>query len=814
MHDHILQGCRTRPLAGYLKALGILRLLSEQKDPSAKGWWEKDCFVIRTALDHKALTDFFCTEYRPTSLVSPWGGSSGFYLGDNTTAIDAIEATDDPRFSEYAAIIGTVKSWPDIPIFKTVGEVKKLLGRMMEGAGSQKRKETFQKLLKDIEKNTPLIRPDQKENPPAKGQLPLFAPGGAESPSPDALLLSDIEVRAGEKGDPDAKAWSRWWKIIRKAITQCNKIVRDERKMSILSICRTRLPESAAKWLDAVYVLQKEGEAAFNPVMGTGGNEGRLELSNNFMQRLVALFLQSPKEKAQAFFEGAAFDAVIPDLIPASIGQYDPGRAGGYNQGMGIENKVFKINPWDFILTLEGSLLLAGAAVRRNPTDDRSHLSIPFTVRYTPAGFSSDTPQEGGRAETWFPTWERPAALPEIRHLFGEGRAAVGKKPAATGVDFSRAVKTLGVDRGIKGFERYVFLERRGQGYYVAVPANRTDVAYVPQLQILEELDPIRQRISRFLRGFKNPPATFEAANHAVETAIFACCQKPDPRQFSELIAALGRMERLFAERDRSRKPALESPLTGLSPRWIELCDDGEVEVRIAGALASIGRTGAVGPLRSNLAEIDPEKPWQWSSGKGDRVWRGNSFQERLSNVLARRIMDAARRSAHHPPLYGMISVPVADIMRFLYRECEDNRIERLLWGFSLIDWKKGGAKRIRARWRGSLTRLPISRTYGLLKLLHTAHPIRDIRIRGEGRIVPLLMAGRTSEACEIAARRLRISGLPVFDVRFEPTEDPIRLAASLLIPVRNPKTLERIVLKKQNMPRKGEDIASGGIHA
>jgi len=39
LHLHHLVGCAPAPLARYLKALGILRLVAEQKDPAVRGWW-------------------------------------------------------------------------------------------------------------------------------------------------------------------------------------------------------------------------------------------------------------------------------------------------------------------------------------------------------------------------------------------------------------------------------------------------------------------------------------------------------------------------------------------------------------------------------------------------------------------------------------------------------------------------------------------------------------------------------------------------------------------------------------------------------
>ena len=53
-----LDGCSPTPLASYLKALGVLRLLSsaannvsgEVADPGIRGWWEGERFHLRTTL--------------------------------------------------------------------------------------------------------------------------------------------------------------------------------------------------------------------------------------------------------------------------------------------------------------------------------------------------------------------------------------------------------------------------------------------------------------------------------------------------------------------------------------------------------------------------------------------------------------------------------------------------------------------------------------------------------------------------------------------------------------------------------------------
>ena len=87
-----LPGCSPVPLAHYLKALGILRLVAEQADPAAAGCWDRDIFVLHSTLEREALLDFFLHRYRPTPILAPWNGGSGFYKKDNTEAIQAIEA--------------------------------------------------------------------------------------------------------------------------------------------------------------------------------------------------------------------------------------------------------------------------------------------------------------------------------------------------------------------------------------------------------------------------------------------------------------------------------------------------------------------------------------------------------------------------------------------------------------------------------------------------------------------------------------------------------------------------------------------------
>lgn len=113
IHLHDLDGCAPAPLAHYLKALGILRLVAEQADPQARGWWQGERFRLATTLDREALISFFTDRYRPTPVFNPWGARSGFYGGSPETSARAvlsmIEDGAEQRFSEYRDTIEIVR---------------------------------------------------------------------------------------------------------------------------------------------------------------------------------------------------------------------------------------------------------------------------------------------------------------------------------------------------------------------------------------------------------------------------------------------------------------------------------------------------------------------------------------------------------------------------------------------------------------------------------------------------------------------------------------------------------------------------------
>ena len=81
-----LAGCRHDVLGHYLKAIGLLRVISvcadaEHRDSDAEGWWDmgQARFVLQSG-KYKTineLIDFFATKYRPTPVFSAWNTAGG-----------------------------------------------------------------------------------------------------------------------------------------------------------------------------------------------------------------------------------------------------------------------------------------------------------------------------------------------------------------------------------------------------------------------------------------------------------------------------------------------------------------------------------------------------------------------------------------------------------------------------------------------------------------------------------------------------------------------------------------------------------------
>lgn len=681
MTEFELPGCTIEPLGSYLKALGVLQLVSEQADPTARGWWKTDAFVLRSRIDHDELLDFFLDRYEPTPLVAPWNGGSGFGEKDKKPreVVDAVAATTAARLRRYREAIAV--SW-----------------RLVERA----RTEGWDK---------------------------------------DRLLLE----------------------------------------------CRAWLPDDAAAWLDAVVVLA-EGRNTWPPLLGTGGNDGRFEFSSNFMQRVLDVLCLREERRAPGrvesrhWLEHALFATGTPRLHRGPVGQFDPSAAGTANSSP-LGSAASLVNPWDWVLMLEGALLFAAAPARRMSVGATGTASVPFTVEGSPIGLASPSGSEDSRGEVWVPIWERPASAAEIAHLISEGRAEWAGRQARRAVDMVRSIASMGVDRGIGEFARYAITTRFGRNM-LAVPAGRFEVASRPRVPVLRQLDGWLERIRRG----SQPPAGVRERLYRVDAAMFKLARGGvgpigEAQRLQSVLIAIADLEDTIGRAKGFRERNGAAPVSRIpAADWLALLDDGSDEFRIAAALA-LQYDEPGDSLRRLLRPVswDPGRwQWQWAqraapvAGLGLRPLSGV-----LADALVKRVRSVQRRSEREPsteqagtraglPLWFRVRrpAPLGSVARLVDQQLDQVRVTRLLTALLLLDpWKDVARLTYPAQQIA-----PPPTAWALLAPFFAGHPIDLQELPAPVELIPeptwpaRLAAGSIEPVIEAALRRLRIAGLaPAF---------------------------------------------------
>jgi CRISPR-associated protein Csx17 len=379
-------------------------------------------------------------------------------------------------------------------------------------------------------------------------------------------------------------------------------------------------------------------------------------------------------------------------------------------------------------------------------------------------------------------------------------------------------VAGLGVDAGIRAFVRYGIVRGRvgGENYNTAISLGRFNATLQPQVDLLREIDPWLTSFRRACSGDTTPPR-FSTALRRIDAAIFNFCRYGSKARMAEILCALGNAERELASGEKFRKTDKRTihPVPLLSAAWLAACDDGSAEFRLALALASIrgSQDGQVGDLRTNLEPVEHKgSRWTWAEQSRAVVWSSADLYRNLIAVLTRRVMDAGRAGLDHLPLGGRFTASLTDVSQFLNGAIHDRWLEELLWGLLLID-----ASTDWYNLKVQLTKpqdhpLLLPRAYGLLKLLFLPNKLswpagtEGIIVKPEPEILGRLRARDADGACQIAARRLRVSGIvpmpgstsggPWLDGNLCFHIHAERLAAALLIPIREMTKLAQLVLR------------------
>ena len=328
MNRILLTGCSPTPLAHYLKALGVLRLVAEQADTDAKGAWRDDGFELLTNLNQDELPKFFLHEYRPTPILAPWNGRAGYLEGDDAEdstragakLIKAFREAGTNRLAFYRELISAFDCNTTLRTMNSIRWEKKK-------AGIEK------KLLERNKKSVPDTLKDQIK----------------------------------ELGTKEAAL-----------------------KESIIREIKNELPDDMGIWIDALVALtdqigtNQRKDKYFSPLLGgSGGVEGSMDIGVNFMSNLQLLIDIDTGVPAVNSNECLLSSLMLNPAVISSGGMPGsmlPGQKGGPNSTTGFTTKL-GANPWDFVLMIEGAVVCTTTITKRLDSATPAELSFPLLSR-------------------------------------------------------------------------------------------------------------------------------------------------------------------------------------------------------------------------------------------------------------------------------------------------------------------------------------------------------------------------------------------------------------------------------------------------
>jgi CRISPR-associated protein Csx17 len=463
---------------------------------------------------------------------------------------------------------------------------------------------------------------------------------------------------------------------------------------------RNRCPDSLLLWIDAAVVLS-DGEPQFPPILGSGGNDGRLDFSTNFHQSLLDVLSTSDKGRRRSV--AMACDMLagteIEQLADASVGQFNPGSAGGPGSSrFGAADA--RINPWGYVLLVEGALLFAASSTRRHQ-HAAGRAAMPFTVADSPDGTTAGSVREKSHGEVWVPLWSRDFTLPEIKQLFAEARASWHGRPARRAVDFYAATRTLGVARGIDEFVRYGLHQRNGRSF-TAVPLARIEVREQREVRLAADVEDWASLVSG-----GNTSAAVGQAKRRFEAAHLEYARDGGALGLARMLAALTSLEQAVGRSGRARDATyVRHPPDAKEFLHVLAAGEPLPELRIAVGIASCATLRGTDrepsrTMRQILLPIDPPGPAERNRVGGP--WRDSAvvpgfglkpLGQVLADVLIWRSRTAAaehdsQQKFHGVPTFrsGAIPVPASDLHALASGLIDEVSLDFWLRACLALDW-------------------------------------------------------------------------------------------------------------------------------
>jgi CRISPR-associated protein Csx17 len=769
IHHHTFAGCTPTPLANYLKALGVMRIVAEQFDPECRGWWENEQFQLLSVLSCDEIEQAFLEKYEPTPLVSPWNKGCGFFK-NNDPGLNPLETSTAPRFRKFRE--GVIAARVLLEDISTADAAIRAI------KASTKRDRSFQNdTQRQLLSNSPIpleaiskIEAEMKSIDPANDAVEEYR---HELDVISRVLKSNqkpVSARDAEelKEEPGYK---RLLAIAERRF----KLLKDK----LILNCRRSWRGPHAQWLASAVVLDDQGNTIWPSLLGTGGNDGNLDFTNNWMQRLGQVFQISsetggPKDSSRRLLSWSFWRTPACELSTGAIGQFQPGASGGVNSSTGVEGPAV-VDPWDFILMMEGTLIFSSRATRLLSPSDLSCASAPFAIRAHSAGYASAGVEKAQSSEQWMPIWRRPSNYADISSLFAEARVQLGRQPASRPLDAARAICRLGIARGISHFNRFGYLERNGQSTF-AVSLGRIRVNTNRFEHLIDDLASWLERLQRQARD-NFSPTSLRIAERSLMDSVFEVLTNSDSvqsigTQWQSVLHACIEIEGL--QRDGI---AIESgPIPSLRSEWLSAINDNSVELRLAVAMASAAseynlQGYPVDSIRHNWLPLVPGRIPKFN--KSDKklakdprvVMTGRDLLGDCAAVVERRIIDAEKSGKRSLPLvpHRDCGASLEDIQQFIIGAVDDRKLFSLARALMALNWNQVRKEHIRSLETPKTFRIGVhpDDSWLMLRLVHLPRILNgDRMVPVESSVIRLLRSGQSTRAIEIAKRRLQSVGI------------------------------------------------------
>lgn len=748
--EHVLRGCAPVPLASYLKALGVLRLVAEQADPDAKGFWRDERFVLRTRLTRDEVARFFVEDYEPSPIISPWNGRAGFLEGEDEDSGEKSSRQGAELVRSYESAAGRFgKLKAAVAIYRSVGMIKDLDKARAEA-----------KELETKKKGNELTCDDESRLKQLKVLIKGYkaaAIGNLRSEAPDSAVT--------------------WFDA-------CQRIGVGNLPMPLL------------------------GSGGNDGSRDFGVNFGEaLEMLFDFTSGKAT-------DRAGDLIRASLHGESIPGLRTGNVGQYEPGGTGentssGFSGQLPfnpfdlvllLEGVTLFSGATTRRLGSEGAsgvsfpfavkALTAGSGAAA-PSDDKG-----FWEFWTPIWHRAAAIEELKALLT-----EGRAAIEGTTARDGlEFAVAVGRLGAARGISEFQRYALL---------QR----EPRNPRKATPLGRVRVWVSENPRASLVSELD-ANAWLSRARDAFrdKGAPPSLIALSRRFDEALFRLAGDASYDAVHLALTTIGMLALNTGRRPKLRESLPPPPR--LSVKWAEAADDGSYEFVLAEALASLDAGTEASepnrlfrlPFRCHLGPLSPDRYRDsWSDTTESQalaVWSGRNLARDMMAVLERRLIEAERRKFVHQnepelPLRGRRSASLAAVAAFLSGQTDDERISALVAGLAWTRSRPGVPRRsdrADAIPFGFAALKPLFDPKGVAVPRSPAHENRvydqhDTRHRKLSDPLPLLRlmrAGRAHDAVRGAQRAARGAGLAAPFAALDPVgaADSARLAAALLVPL------------------------------